>query len=188
MPSVRGTIAVWAACLLLLATATSCGDGDAVGDRASGSGQAEGLADRAGVESEVVLDAICDSWALDHPDQPTINEYVHDLLRPLDRVNGPDPPAYTDDEIDARIAAACRDEGDDPRAFLDVVRDGLGLSEAELDALVMAACDRYRAQQQRLAQGDWSGEDIAQLVRGLAADRGVSLGDLRRALSGVCAG
>ncbi len=133
------------------------------------------------------MDAICDEWALDRPDQPTLNEYVHDLLRPLGLVNSPDPPAYTADEIDALVVAACRDEGDDPEAFLEMVRDGLGLSEADLDALVMSACDRYRVQQQRIARGDWSGEDIAQLIRDLAADRGVGLDELREALSGICA-
>jgi hypothetical protein len=178
-------MAVGAGMLLVLGTATSCGS-DANVDGASGAGQADALADRAGLESEAVVDAICDGWALDQPDQPTVNEYVHDLLRPLDRVNSADPPAYTADEIDALVVEACREERDDPEAFLGMVRDGLGLSEADLDALVMSACDRYRVQQERMASGDWSGEDIAQFIRDLAADRDVGLGELREALSGIC--
>lgn len=181
----RRAIAVCTGWLLVLATATSCGS-DANGGGASGSGQADDLADRAGLESEAVVDAICDGWALDQPDQPTVNEYVHDLLRPLDRVNSPDPPAYTADDIDVLVVEACRVAGSDPEAFLDMVRDGLGLSEADLDALVGSACDRYHVQQDRIARGDWSGEDIAQLIRELAADRGVGLVELQEALAGIC--
>lgn len=181
MALVRRAIAAGAACLLL-ATAAACGDDDG---EASGAGQADDLADRAGLEAQTVVDALCDSWARDHPDHPTINEYVHDVLHPLDLVNSSDPPSYSTDEIDALIVAACRNR--DAEAFVDTVRDGLALTEAALEALVGSACDRYGTQQQRMARGDWSGEDIAQFVRDLAADKGVDLGELREALSGICA-
>ena len=181
----RRAIAVCSGCLLVIAAATACGS-DANGGGGSGSGQAHALADRAGLESEAVVGAICDGWALDQPDQQTVNEYVNDLLRPLDRVNSPDPPAYTADEIDGLVVEACRVERRSPEAFLDMVRDGLGLSEADLDTLVRSACDRYGVQQDRIASGDWSGEDIAQLIRELAADRGVGLVELQEALSRIC--
>jgi hypothetical protein len=143
--------------------------------------------ERSGLESTDVLEVLCDSWATDRPDRPTVNEYVRDLLMPLDLVNDGTPFAYSADDIDTSVLAACRTHGEDPAAFLAAVRNDLGLSQGSLDALTESACARYRVQQSRMAGGDWSGEDIATFVRELAADGGASLQDLRQAIDGICA-
>ena len=177
----RRTVAVRVlAGVLVLGMAASCSDDG------SGDGQAGRLADRAGFEADEVVDAICEEWRRDDPDAATINQYVRDLLLPLALINSQQRPSYDTEDIEALVEAAC-DDGADPEALVDRVLEGLGLGEADLDRLVSAACDRYGEQLQRMARGDWSGEDLGQLIRDVAGERGVDLEELKDAITGVCA-
>lgn len=161
----------------------SCGAGS---DQPRGLGQAAKMSERAGVDGGDVVDALCQHWRMGYSDSPTVNSYIHDLLLPLDLVNSEDPPAYGQADIDAAVTAACKNELGDPEAFVDAVAADIGLTAADIEARVRAACDRYRRQQRRIARGDWSGEDLAPLIRSIAASVGLDEAGLRQAIDGVC--
>ena len=166
---------------ILSALLTACSGGGS-----SGGGPASDLSARAGLSSELVVEAICDGWELGHPDHQTINSYVQDLLLPLELVNGSPSLRYSQDDIDAEVDAACGDHLDDPDAFVTQVLERLGLTDDDLESRVDAACRRYARQQQRIAAGDWSGEDIDDFVRDIASERGSDVAALRSAISDLC--
>ena len=168
--------------VVALATAlAACGDDDDEG------GARDPYEERSGLESSDVLDVVCEHWESGSQDHLTVTQYVRDLLLPLDMVNQGTPFTYTFDDIDVSVVAACKAHRDDPATFLRAVRDDLGLSQGSLDGLIDSACARYREQQSRIADGNWSGEDIATFIRDLASGGGASLEDLRRAVDGMCA-
>lgn len=144
------------------------------------------LVSASGLDAKSALSTLCRAWEPGHPDHATVNSYVWDLLRPLDLVNGPNPPAYTEDDINTVVQQACAAHGADPVAFIDAVRTGLGLSNIELLSRVTAACTRYREEQRRIAQGDWSGDDVDQWMLDLALGGGVTEQQLRSAIENIC--
>lgn len=182
VPFVGGSIVV------ALVSLAGCGNDGGGEPTATGGGQASELAERAGLDATEAARAICDAWEADSGDSASINEYVHDLFLPLDAVNSSNPPGYSTEDIDAAVTGACAVHPDDPDALLAAVRADLGITATELEAQVAAACARYEVQRERIAAGDWSGEDLADLLRQVAAGRGVELAELRSAIQGVCAG
>ena len=131
----------------VIAASVGCGgdDGEA--------GSTDPFAERSGLESTAVLDAICDNWEMGLPHRATVNQYVHDLLAPIELVNAGTPPDYTNPDIDTAVAADYDHHAEAPAGFLAAVRGDLGISEADLDGLVEKACARYRVQQTVMAAG-----------------------------------
>jgi hypothetical protein len=172
--------------LVLLPGLAGCGGDD--GSGAAGPGPAAELAERAGLDGDAAVGAICDGWETGQPDHPTVNQYVHDLLLPLDLIDSGDRPADTEDDIAAAVADACQEPRGEPEAFVRAVRDDLGLSEADLQARVDAACARHERQRGRITAGDSSEQDLSQFLRDFASMRGVALAQLSAAVAGVCRG
>ena len=140
----------------------------------------------AGLDATGALSTLCRGWETGHPDHQTVNAYVSDLLLPLDLLNGSNPPTYTSDDIDAVVDRACTEHPGNPAAFVDAVRTGLGLSLSDLMSRVTAACTRYREEQRRIAEGDWSGEDVDPWMVALAVSSGVDETQLRDAIETIC--
>jgi hypothetical protein len=140
----------------------------------------------AGLDAKSALSTLCGGWETGHPDHQTVNSYVSDLLLPLDLVNGSNPPRYTSDDIDTVVGRACTEHPGDAAAFVDAVRTGLGLSLSDLMSRVTTACTRYREEQRRIAEGDWSGEDVDPWMVALAVSSGVNETQLRSAIETLC--
>lgn len=153
----------------------------------SPSSKVESVVRSAGIDPNAALASLCDAWALGHPDSPTVNQYVWDLLAPLELVNGADPPAFGSDEIDAAVQRGCEAHRGDPGAFLDAVLADLRLTRAELAERIVLACARYRVEQRRIAQGDWSGKDLDPAVLDVAGKAGVAEAQVRTAIEVICA-
>lgn len=135
---------------------------------------------RAGLDQQLALTAVCDNWRLDDPDAITVNQYLHDLLLEH-RFTPGQPPAVTEDQIDAVVDQACRDHRDNPGRFLTAVTDELGLTDTQLDQRITEACRRYADHAPRPE------DDLSRLVRDIAATHGVALPVLRAAIAAVCA-
>jgi len=139
----------------------------------------------AGLQPLTVVEAVCEHWGPADSERATVSQYVFGLLRSETFVPG-EPPVVTEARLDVAVRQACRDHPDEPASFLAAVTAGVGLTEADLTRRVDDACRRYEKQRRGVASGNWSGDDLAPLVREIAASRAVPLPALRAAIAQVC--
>lgn len=142
---------------------------------------------RSGLDQQSAVAAVCANWTLGGPDSATVNEYLFELLRSPTLVPGA-PPELTEEQVDLAVDQGCRDHPDDPTRLLGTVARQLGVTQADLDEKVVAACGRYGRQRAAVAAGNWSGDDLATLVRDVAAQARIALPELRSAIERICAG
>jgi hypothetical protein len=145
-----------------------------------------GLVSVTRIDQRQVVETLCANWQVDRGDSQSVNDYLTDLLAPLDRVNaGIVFPSQ--EEISAAIIGACSRFRQDPSKFVNAIGDTLPLPSIELRSRVTEACTRYRARLARdKASGYTGNHDLDPFIRHLANEAGTDDGALRDAVDLIC--
>ncbi len=144
------------------------------------------LATMSHVDQRRAVDTLCTNWQAKRGDSQSINDYVNDLLGPLDRINA-GQPAPTQDAISDAVTSACATAKTDPASFANAIATKLHIPRDDLTARVVEACTRYRTRLVRdKASGYTLNKDLDPFVRGIAAQAGVDDPALRSAVDAIC--
>ncbi len=145
-----------------------------------------GLVSVARIDQRQAVETLCTNWKVDRGDSQSVNDYLTDLLAPLDRVNAGDV-VPSQEQISAAIIGACNRFRQDPAKFVNAIGDTLQMSSNELRSRVTEACTRYRARLARdKASGYTGNQDLDPFIRHLANEAGADDVALRDAVDAIC--
>ena len=146
----------------------------------------QGLVASAHVDEVRAVGELCAAWQSSRGDSMSVNDYVNDLLAPLDRVNAGEA-VLSHEAISAAMTSACSRYRAEPAQFVASVASELQISVDDLKARVTEACSRYRSRLARdRASGYTGNKDLDPFIQRVSAHAGADGAALRRAVDDIC--